>query len=62
MDIHPSSPRRAYSKLRGYRRKEGIAMNGPEWRAHHYFMWDAIKRNQTLREPPLWFKETNVRC
>ena len=62
MDIHPSSPRRAYSKLRGYRRREGIAMNGPEWRAHHYFMWDAIKRNQTLREPPLWFKETNARC
>jgi len=62
MDIHPSSPRRAYSKLRGYNRREGHAMNGPEWRAHHYYMWNAIKRNQNLREPPLWFKETTNRC
>jgi hypothetical protein len=62
MDIDPSSPRRAYSKLRGHGRKEGIAMNGPEWRAHHFYMWNAIKRNQTLREPPLWYKETVPRC
>jgi hypothetical protein len=62
MDIHPSSPRRAYSKLRGHSRKEGLAMNGPEWRAHHYYMWDAIKRNQILREPPSWFMKEPVRC
>jgi len=62
MDIHPSSPRRAYSKLRGHGRKEGQAMNGPEWRAHHYYMWDAIKRNQNLREPPLWFRKVAIRC
>ena len=62
MDIDPSSPRRAYSKLRGHKRKEGLEMNGPNWRAHHYFMWDAIKRNQTLREPPHWFKEGVSRC
>ena len=62
MDIDPSSPRRAYSKLRGHKRKEGLEMNGPNWRAHHYFMWDAIKRNQTLREPPLWFREGVSRC
>jgi hypothetical protein len=62
MDIHPSSPRRAYSKLRGHGRKEGQAMNGPEWRAHHYYMWDAIKRNQNLREPPLWFRKVTIRC
>ena len=62
MDIDPSSPRRAYSKLQGHGRKEGLAMNGPEWRAHHFFMWNAIKRNQTLREPPSWYKETVPRC
>jgi hypothetical protein len=62
MDIDPSSPRRAYTKLRGYGRKEGLAMNGPEWRAHHFFMWDAIERNKSLREPPLWFKEIIPRC
>ena len=62
MDIDPSSPRRAYSKLRGHDRKKGSAMNIPEWRSHHYFMWDAIKRNQTFREPPSWFRETVTRC
>jgi hypothetical protein len=62
MDIDPSSPRRAYSKLRGHGRREGLAMNGPEWRTHHYLMWDAIKRNQNLREPPEWFNGTLSRC
>ena len=62
MDVDPSSPRRAYSKLRSHGRREGLAMNGPEWRAHHYFMWDAIQRNQTLREPPVWFTKTTTRC
>ena len=62
MDVDPSSPRRAYSKLRGHGRREGSAMNGPQWRAHHYFMWDAIERNRSLREPPIWFRETKSRC
>ena len=62
MDVDPSSPRRAYSKLRGHSRQEGMAMNGPAWRAHHYFMWDAIQRNQSLREPPIWFMEQTLRC
>jgi len=62
MDIDPSSPRRAYSKLRGHGRREGLAMNGPEWRTHHYLMWDAIKRNRNLREPPEWFNGTLPHC
>ncbi len=62
MDVDPSSPRRAYSKLRGHSRQEGMAMNGPAWRAHHYYMWDAIQRNQSLREPPIWFMEQTLRC
>ena len=62
MDVDPSSPRRAYSKLRGLSRQEGMAMNGPAWRAHHYYMWDAIQRNQSLREPPIWFMEQTLRC
>jgi hypothetical protein len=62
MDMHPSSPRRAYSKLRGHISKEGKAKTGPEWRAHHFYMWDSIKRNQTLREPPEWFTKTTLNC
>ncbi len=52
MDVDPSSPRRAYAKLRGYTRKEANNMTVSEWRAHHYYMWEAIQRNKLLREPP----------
>ena len=62
MDMHPSSPRRAYSKLRGHISKESVAKTGPEWRAHHFYMWDSIRRNQTLREPPEWFTKTTLNC
>jgi hypothetical protein len=62
MDIDPSSPRRAYAKLRGHNRREAQDMTTPEWRAHHFHMWEAIERNKLLREPPLVVKEEVHRC
>ena len=62
MDIDPSSPRRAYNKLRGHSRSEAHSMNAPEWRAHHYYMWEAIQRNKFLREPPKVVMEEIARC
>jgi len=62
MDVDPSSPRRAYAKLRGYTRKEANNMNVSEWRAHHYCMWEAIQRNKLLREPPKVTTEEAHRC
>jgi hypothetical protein len=62
MDIDPSSPRRAYAKLRGHSRREAQNMNTSEWRAHHFHMWEAIERNKLLREPPSVVKEKVHRC
>ena len=62
MEMEPSSPRRAYSRLRGHSRREANMMNASEWRAHHYFMWDAIQRNKNLREPPQWLSQEVTRC
>ena len=62
MDIDPSSPRRAYTKLRGHNRKEAHRMNASEWRAHHFYMWEAIQRNKPLREPPQMVREEICRC
>jgi hypothetical protein len=62
MDVDPSSPRRAYTKLRGHSRKEAQSMNASEWRAHHYYMWEAIQRNKSLREPPRMVTEEINRC
>jgi hypothetical protein len=62
MDIDPSSPRRAYAKLRGHSRREAQDMTISEWRAHHFHMWEAIERNKLLREPPLVVKEEVHRC
>jgi hypothetical protein len=62
MDVDPSSPRRAYAKLRGHSRKEANNMNVSEWRAHHYYMWEAIQRNKLLREPPKVITEGVCRC
>ena len=62
MDIDPSSPRRAYTKLRGHKKKEAHRMNASEWRAHHYYMWEAIQRNKSLREPPHAVTEEISRC
>jgi hypothetical protein len=62
MDIDPSSPRRAYAKLRGHNRREAQDMTTSEWRAHHFHMWEAIERNKLLRKPPLVVKEEVHRC
>ena len=62
MDVDPSSPRRAYNRLRGHSRKEAHSMNAPEWRAHHYYMWEAIQRNKFLHEPPTAVMEEIARC
>ena len=62
MDIDPSSPRRAYNTLRGHSRKEAQSMLASEWRAHHYYMWEAIQRNKLLREPPQGTIEEVYRC
>ena len=62
MDIDPSSPRRAYAKLRGHSRREAQDMTISEWRAHHFHMWEAIERNKLLREPPSVVKEEVHRC
>jgi hypothetical protein len=62
MDIDPSSPRSAYAKLRGNSRKEAQDMTASEWRAHHFYMWEAIERNKLLREPPRVVIEEVRRC
>ena len=62
MDIDPSSPRRAYAKLRGHSRKEAQDMTASEWRAHHFYMWEAIERNKLLCEPPRVVIEEVRRC
>jgi hypothetical protein len=62
MEMEPSSPRRAYSKLKGHSRKEASQMTNAEWRAHHYFMWDAIQRNKVLKEPPPVINREEIRC
>jgi hypothetical protein len=62
MDVDPSSPRRAYNRLRGHSRKEAHSMSAPEWRAHHYYMWEAIQRNKLLHEPPTVVMEEIARC
>jgi hypothetical protein len=62
IEMEPNSPRRAYSKLKGHSREEASLMTNAEWRAHHYFMWDAIQRNKTLREPPRILECESTRC
>jgi hypothetical protein len=62
MDMDPSSPRRAYNKLRGHSRKEAYEMTASEWRAHHFHMLEAIERNKLLREPPQMITKEFSRC
>jgi hypothetical protein len=62
MDVDPSSPRRAYNKLRGHSRKEAYDMNASEWRSHHFHMFEAIERNKLLREPPQLITNEISRC
>ena len=62
MDVDPSSPRRAYNKLRGHSRKEAYDMTASEWRAHHFHMLEAIERNKLLCEPPQLITNEISRC
>jgi hypothetical protein len=62
LEMEPSSPRRAYSKLRGHSRREANNMSDAEWRSHHYFMWDAIQRNKSLQKSPQWLTQGLNHC
>ena len=62
MDVDPSSPRRAYGKIRAHDRRSATMMTGAQWRAHHYFMWDAIQRNRSASELPVWFGTHFISC